>query len=69
MWANCSECDANQCFKCKPNFVMMSTVSTNCEICSHAIEGCAACLNQTYCDTCYESYPYFSLPAVGYRIC
>lgn len=41
----------------------------NCEVCTHAIEGCAACLNQTYCDTCYENYPYFSFPAVGARIC
>ena len=68
VYANCSECDDTTCTRCHPNF-MINPTSSNCEICTHAIEGCAACLNQTYCDTCYENYPYFSFPAIGSRIC
>ena len=48
-YLNCSECSDSKCTKCEPNFFMPDTSTGFCEACSLSNEGCASCLNATYC--------------------
>ena len=65
----CLECDGTGCYKCDAGYTIVNTTTAICEVCSIYMEGCAACISQTYCETCHDSYPYFDTVSITNRTC
>ena len=45
----CLICDYNRCYECDTGYILFNTTTGICEKCSHYMDGCVGCLNQTYC--------------------